>query len=70
MRDQQQSDEVTLAIGSALLLFAGVLVGVSLALWGVGALVGDDDLWQRGVGWVALVAGLVCITYLYRHRRG
>lgn len=42
MREQQVRDEVTLTIASTLLLFASLLAGVALALWGIGALVGDD----------------------------
>ncbi len=69
MRSQQARDEVTVVIGTALLLFLTLLVSAALALAGVGAVVGDTSLWQGGIAPVTVVSGLVSTTYLYRHRR-
>jgi hypothetical protein len=69
MRSQQARDQVTLVIGTALLLFLTLLLSAELPLTGVGAVVGDTTLWQRGIVPVTVVSGLVSAIYLYRHRR-
>ena len=69
MRSQQARDEVTIVIGTALLLFLSLLASAVLALAGVGAVVGDTGLWQRGIAPATVASGLVSTAYLYRHRR-
>ena len=70
VRTQEKRDEVTLVIATSVLVFLGVLGCGVAALVAVRAVVGDHGLpWIDAVVPVAVVAGLLCVAYLYRNRR-
>jgi hypothetical protein len=70
LRTQEKRDEVTLVIATSVLLFVAVLGCGVAALAVTRALVGDHGLpWINAVIPVAVVASLVSVAYLYRHRR-
>ena len=70
MRTQQERDEQTLAIGTALGLFV-LLVGLGvLVLWFLHSQLGVDDDWRQVLRWtVVTVAATVATAHLVRSNR-
>ena len=69
VRDQQERDEQTVAIGTALGIFALVLTGVGLFAWFLHAFSDVLD-GQEGVitGTAVVVAGIAACAYLMSQR--
>lgn len=69
MRTQVERDRVTLVIATALLRFLAVVAGGLLALFLARTLVGGDWFVDSTLWPLCVLAGVVAVVHLYRHRR-
>lgn len=70
MQTQEQRDEKTLDIGTALGLFCLVIAAGAMLLWAAVSVLDLDDSTVSSLGWVvATAAAVVLLGYLIRARR-
>ena len=70
MQTQEQRDEKTLVIGTALGLFCLVIAAGAMLLWAAVSVLDLDDSTESSLGWVvATAAAVVLLGYLIRARR-
>ena len=70
MRPQQDRDEQTVVIGTALGIFTLIIAAVGVVVWWLQSLTHRLDGHEEAIIWPAvLLAGIVACSYLARSRR-